>query len=62
MELHGRPVACGDCGGFLGTLVKIGEDKYRHKDPNFCDAQRRRDARIKTGPKAKKTKSGLYLP
>lgn len=47
MALYGRPLACKDCGGSLGTLVKTGENEYRHQDSKACETQRIRDKRMR---------------
>lgn len=33
---EGRPVTCVQCGSGGGTLVKIGQNTYRHQRPEMC--------------------------
>lgn len=40
VALYGRPLACKDCGGSLGTLVKTGENEYKHQDSKACKIQK----------------------
>lgn len=38
---QGKPVTCVQCGSGGGTLVKVGENAYRHQRPEMCKPKER---------------------
>lgn len=62
IALYGKPVACKDCGGSFDTLVKTGENEYRHEWPGSCEAQRRRDKLAEAGRLLKEKLSAIRRP